>query len=344
MVLKSVTTLHLKVLTLPYYKEQQVSDKPVLLIDLLNLYCRCFSSTPLTNDNGEHVGGFYGSLNALQSYINKFSPSECIIAWEGAGSSQKRRKKLEDYKQGRKMVGMRRGFETSDESEKEAFARQLGALKEAMEFLPLKQVAVKYLEADDVIAYMCKNTIKDRKKVIVSTDRDYLQLVDENTSVFRPVKTKTNKQGEFIDLEWMHQKENIHPPNYALLKAVIGDKSDNIQGVKGIGEKTARNQIHLLWDNEKSYDASDLIDWAKGRSEKKYQKYVENEELIKLNYSIVQLQELDISLAAIDTINKTYDKDAPKFNSYKFRINLLNENVSPSNLDNWVASFSILKN
>lgn len=344
MVLKSVTTLHLKVITLPYYKEQQVSDKPVLLIDLLNLYCRCFSSIPLTNDNGEHVGGFYGSLNALQSYINKFSPSECIIAWEGAGSSQKRRKKLEDYKRGRKMVGMRRGFETSDESEKEAFARQLGALKEAMEFLPLKQVAVKYLEADDVIAYMCKNTIKDRKKVIVSTDRDYLQLVDENTSVFRPVKTKANKQGEFIDLEWMHQKENIHPPNYALLKAVIGDKSDNIQGVKGIGEKTARNQIHLLWDNKKGYDASDFIDWAKGRSEKKYQKYVENEELIKLNYSIVQLQELDISLAAIDAINKTYDKDVPKFNSYKFRINLLNENVSPSNLDNWVASFSILKN
>ena len=332
------------VLTLPYYKEQQVSDKPVLLIDLLNLYCRCFSSIPLTNDDGEHVGGFYGSLNALQSYINKFSPSECIIAWEGAGSSQKRRKKLQDYKSGRKMVGMRRGFETSDETEKEAFARQLGALKEAMEFLPLKQVAVQYLEADDVIAYMCKNTIRDRKKIIVSTDRDYLQLVDENTSVFRPVKTKTNKQGEFIDLEWMHQKENIHPPNYALLKAVVGDKSDNIQGVKGIGEKTARNQIHLLWDNDKSYDAGDFIDWAKGRSEKKYQKYVENEKLIKLNYSVVQLQELEISMTAINAIDNSYKRDTPKFNSYKFRISLLNENVSPSNLDNWVASFSILKN
>ena len=105
-----------------------MSDKPVLLIDLLNLYCRCFSSIPLTNDDGEHVGGFYGSLNALQSYINKFSPSECIIAWEGAGSSQKRRKKLQDYKSGRKMVGMRSGFEPSDETEKEAFARQLGCL------------------------------------------------------------------------------------------------------------------------------------------------------------------------------------------------------------------------
>jgi len=320
-----------------------MSKKPVLLIDLLNLYCRCFSSIPLTNDNGEHVGGFYGSLNALQSYINRFNPDEVVVAWEGAGSSQKRRKKLEDYKRGRKMVGMRRGFETSDETEKEAFARQLNILKKTLDLLPVRQIAVKYLEADDVIAYMCKQVIKDRQKVIVSTDRDYLQLVDENTSVFRPVKTKINKEGEFIDLEWMHQKENIHPPNYALLKAVVGDKSDNIQGVKGIGEKTARRQIHLLWDNKKGYDAGDFIDWAKGRSEKKYQKYVENEDLIKLNYSIVQLQDLDISMTSIDDINGSYDKDVPKFNSYKFRLTLLEEDVSPNSLDNWVSIFSTLK-
>ena len=66
--------------------------------------------------------------------------------------------------------------------------------------------------------------------------------------------------------------------------------------------------------------------------------------MIKLNYSVVQLQELEISMTAINAIDNSYKRDTPKFNSYKFRINLLNENVSPSNLDNWVASFSILKN
>ena len=319
-----------------------MDSKPVLFIDLLNLYCRSFASVPLTNDNGEHVGGVYGSLNALQSYVKRFEPSECIIAWEGSQSGERRRKKLKEYKEGRKMVGMRRGFTTSDVDEKEAFARQLELLKNSLDHLPMKQVAVKYLEADDAIAYMAKKVI-DKKSIIITTDRDYLQLVDENISVFRPVKTKENPTGEMINLEWMHKKENIHPYNYALLKAIVGDKSDNITGVKGIGEKTARKDIHLLWSAHEEFDIDDLFKWLLTRKEKKYQKYLDNEDLIRLNYKIVQLLELEISLASIDSLRNSYISETPKFNSYQFRINLLSEDISPTNLDNWMASFSILQ-
>ena len=318
-----------------------MESKPVLFIDLLNLYCRSFASVPLTNDNGEHVGGVYGSLNALQSYIKRFEPSECIIAWEGSQSGERRRKKLKEYKEGRKMVGMRRGFTTSDRDEKEAFARQLELLKASLDHLPMKQVAVKYLEADDAIAYMAKKVI-DKKSIIITTDRDYLQLVDENISVFRPVKTKENPTGEMIDLEWMHKKENIHPYNYALLKAIVGDKSDNITGVKGIGEKTARKDIHLLWSAHEEFDIDDLFEWLLGRKEKKYQKYLDNEELIRLNYKIVQLLELEISLSSIDSLRNSYISETPKFNSYQFRITMMSEDISPTNIDTWLANFSIL--
>ena len=205
----------------------------------------------------------------------------------------------------------------------------------------MKQVAVKYLEADDAIAYLAKK-VADKKSVIVSTDRDYLQLIDENISVFRPVKTKENPTGELIDLEWMHNKENIHPPNYALLKAIVGDKSDNIAGVKGVGEKTARKDIKILWSDREAFDIDDLFKWLLSRSEKKYQKYIDNEELIRNNYKVVQLLELEVSMAAIDTLQNSYISDTPKFNSYKFRVNLLSEDISPNNLDNWMASFSIL--
>ena len=318
-------------------------EKPVLFIDLLNLYCRCFSSVPLTDDNGLHVGGVYGTLNALQSYVKSFTPSEVYICWEGSQSAERRRKKLKEYKEGRKFVGMRRGFTTSDRDEKAAFTRQLNLLKQCLEDLPIKEVSVKYLEADDVIAYMAKKVIKEVPKVIISTDKDYFQLVDETISIFRPVKTKENPKGELIDLEWMHKKENIHPYNYALLKAIVGDKSDNIAGVRGVGEKTARKEINLLWSDHEEFGIDDLFEWLHGRSEKKYQKYIDNEDLIRDNYKIVQLLELEISLSSIELLQNTFIQDTPKFNSMKFRINLLDEQISPTNVDNWMASFSILR-
>ena len=317
-------------------------EKPVLFIDLLNLYCRCFSSVPLTDDNGLHVGGVYGTLNALQSYVKTFTPSEVYICWEGSQSAERRRKKLKEYKEGRKFVGMRRGFTTSDTDEKEAFTRQLNLLKQCLDSLPIKEVSVKYLEADDVIAYMAKKVVKDIPKIIISTDKDYFQLVDEDISIFRPVKTKENPKGEMIDLEWMIEKENIFPPNYALLKAIVGDKSDNIAGLKGVGEKTAKREIILLAD-EIDYDVDELMEFVKTNKNKKYQKYIDNEDLIRNNYKVVQLLELEVSLASIESLQNTFIKDTPKFNSMKFRIKLLDENISPSNLDNWMASFSILR-
>jgi len=204
----------------------------------------------------------------------------------------------------------------------------------------MKQVAVKYLEADDAIAYLARKVIKE-KSIIVTTDKDYLQLINENISVFRPVKTKENPQGELIDLEWMYKKENIHPYNYALLKAIVGDKSDNITGVKGVGEKTARKEIHLLWAKE-NFDIDDLFKWLLTRKEKKYQKYLDNEDLIRLNYKVVQLLELEISLTSIDSLQNSYISDTPKFNSYQFRLKLMSEDISPTNIDNWLANFSIL--
>ena len=109
-------------------------------------------------------------------------------------------------------------------------------VKECLDVLPVYQPAVQYLEADDQIAYSCRTFFKDDAKIIISTDRDFFQLIDERTAIFRPVKTKENPKGELIDLDWMMQKEDVFPPNYALLKAIVGDKSDNIGGVKRVGE------------------------------------------------------------------------------------------------------------
>ena len=312
--------------------------KKVLLIDLMNMFVRNFSAMRLTNDDGEHVGGAFGTLNSLQYQIKKHNPDIVSVVWEGKGSSERRRKKLKEYKEGRKFRGLNRYFEYSQEDESVSFARQLQLVKECLDVLPVYQPAVQYLEADDQIAYSCRNFFKDDAKIIISTDRDFFQLVDERTAIFRPVKTKENPKGELIDLDWMMQKEDVFPPNYALLKAIVGDKSDNIRGVRGVGEPTAKTDFPLLNKMEES-DVDDVLEYAGKQKDKKYEKYIDNAELLKRNYEIVQLLDIDVNMQSIQALEKSYENKELKFNSYQLRLKLLGENISPSNIDNWGSTF-----
>ena len=312
--------------------------KKVLLIDLMNMFVRNFSAMRLTNDDGDHVGGAFGTLNSLQYQIKKHNPDIVSVVWEGKGSSERRRKKLKEYKEGRKFRGLNRYFEYSQEDESVSFARQLQLVKECLDVLPVYQPAVQYLEADDQIAYSCRNFFKDDAKIIISTDRDFFQLVDERTAIFRPVKTKENPKGELIDLDWMMQKEDVFPPNYALLKAIVGDKSDNIRGVRGVGEPTAKTDFPLLNKMEES-DVDDVLEYAGKQEDKRYEKYIDNAELMKRNYEIVQLLDIDVNMQSIQALEKSYENKELKFNSYQLRLKLLGENISPSNIDNWVSTF-----
>ena len=312
--------------------------KKVLLIDLMNMFVRNFSAVRLTNDNGEHVGGAFGTLNSLQSQIKKHNPDIVSVVWEGKGSSERRRRTLKEYKEGRKFRGLNRHFEYSQEDETVSFARQLQLLKECLDLLPVYQPAVQYLEADDQIAYSCRNFFKNEAKVIVSTDRDFFQLVDSNTTIYRPVKSKENPKGETIDLDYMVEKELVFPPNYALLKAIVGDKSDNITGISGVGEKSAKRDFPLLSVNE-DMGVDDILEYANSQKNSKYQKYIDNEEMLRLNYKIVQLLDIEVNMQSIVALEKSYENKDLKFNPYQLRLKLMNEDISPNNIDNWVSSY-----
>tara|TARA_R110000851_G_scaffold133717_1_gene268694 strand:+ start:1490 stop:2473 length:984 start_codon:yes stop_codon:yes gene_type:complete len=320
-----------------------MNKKKVIIIDMLNMYVRNFSAFAITNDDGNLVSGIYGSLASIRSQIELHKPDYAIIAWEGENSSERRRKTLKTYKDGRSFKGLnRKHFDYSQEDEKDSFARQLFLLKECLDELPVYQLAVRYLEADDVIGYLCKKVLKDEyEKIIISSDKDYYQLVDETTTIFRPVKTKAHPQGEYVDVDWMSKVENCYPPNHIMLKAIAGCKSDKIDGIAGVGEPTVLKDFPFL-SEEKEYDVSSLIEFSQDQSNKKYKKYIDNEELIKKNVKLVQLVDPDISMKSVDTIYKIMEKTKLKFNPPKFRIKLISEGISPSNIDNWVGSFSTL--
>lgn len=320
-----------------------VMSKKVMFVDLMNMFIRNFSALTLTNVNGEHVGGYYGTLSSIRSMVERLQVDEVVIAWEGKQSGERRRKTLSSYKEGRKMVGLNRIFENEQEDERESLVRQISLLKETFEYLPFHQVAIQYQEADDIIAWMVNNTFDGYEKIIVSTDKDYFQLVSEDISVYRPVKVN-KKYGQIIDMEYMLESEDCYPPNYTLIKSVCGDKSDKIEGVPRVGEKTFKKDFPFL-SNPVQYTINDIHEHAVEQvvqKNKKYQKYIDHKELIEKNYSLVQLHDVRVTIQDMDAINYIVDNNKPKYNPMKFRLKLLTEDVSPKNITDWTVTFSNL--
>jgi DNA polymerase I len=330
--------------------------KKVLLIDQMNLFIRCFSSLPFTNDKGEHVGAIYGCLNSFSSLMHKYNPDIVFIAWEGKGSAERRRKTLAAYKEGRKFTGFNRAvFGDDGNMERKSFRDQIIRVKEYIHALPFFQASVPFLEADDVIAYAVGHMFNDDEQfenIIVSTDRDYYQLVDDNTKIHRPVKTKKNKNGEFIDLNWVIEETGCHPKNYIISKCICGDGSDMVEGIPRVGQKTVAKDFPCLSTLKRDgdiYNIQDIINISTDKVEieksKKYTKYIENGDLLKRNHELMQLLDPDISLASSQEIEGTFTNIVPKFKNTQFRIMLLQDDMSPQDntLMRWVDGFSNIK-
>lgn len=235
----------------------------VLLIDGMNMYIRCFSATPTMNDDGSHVGGVSGFLRSMGAAIRQHRPSRVIVVFDGVGGSQRRREIYKDYKSNRKMMTrLNRTYDWggSDEeslrAEQESMKAQLLLLVEILNCLPVTVITIDKVEADDVIAYLATHIEeKSGKAIILSNDKDFLQLVNENITVWNPLKKQLYTPTRVVE------DYGFHPNNFLLYRVVTGDKSDNIPGVDGIKEKTLLKHFPELALSE-SRDIDFLIDSA----------------------------------------------------------------------------------
>ena len=326
-----------------------MKKQKVLYIDQLNLFIRNFATLPTFNDNGEHVGALFGTLNSYVSLLKKHQPDIVLCAWEGKGSSDRRKKITSEYKEGRVFRGFNKVFEGNLEKEQMAFKDQLKKMREYNTMLPFHQFSVDFLEADDVIAYISQKIFNDPEyfdNIIITSDRDYFQIINENTNVFRPIRTKENKTGKLYGIEDVVEETGCHPENYIILKCITGDASDNVTGIKGVGQKTVLKYFPFL-NSPKApndiYKINDIIKFSEEQVEKKiltYQKIVDNKELLLRNYELMQLLNPNISLASIKAIEQTFTNRIPKFKITPFRFLLLRDNISPKNASIWTDVIS----
>ena len=203
----------------------------VLLVDSLNTFLRSFVAIHHINPSGAHIGGLVGYLKSVGSVIKHLEPTRVVLVFDGQGGSTNKRYLYPEYKANRHITKITNweAFETQEE-ESEAITAQIIRLVDYLKCLPVDLISIDKIEADDVIGYLA--TRFPEKVTILSTDQDYIQLVSDKVSVFSPVK-KTIYYPETVMKEY-----GIPPHNFLTHKVVVGDKGDNVPGVRGIGLKT----------------------------------------------------------------------------------------------------------
>ena len=312
----------------------------ILLIDGLNTFIRAFSVNQSLNEDGSHVGGLVGFLKSVRFAVNKFKPTRCIIVFDGKGGSKPRQKIYSQYKAGRKVrsrLNRNVDWAINPQDEHESMKLQIGRLIEYLEHLPLTLLALDRLEADDIISYVTNVTLKESKTTIMSTDKDFLQLVSPRVQLYSPTKKIT------YDEELVKKEFGIYPQNMLTCRVIDGDKSDGIPGVRGIGIKTLIKEFPELTQNEK-FDIKRLLDSASSKTTKASKLISNNEYIVKRNYLLMQLQDPDISNDTKLNITDAVNSMTPQLIKYKFQRLFVEDKLwgQIPNFDNWVTEFMIL--
>jgi DNA polymerase-1 len=289
--------------------------KNVIIIDALNMFLRSYVISPHLDKRGWPVGGTIGFLKSLQKVARDFDADEIIVAWDGHEGSQRRRSMNKDYKGGRKPVRFnRRMVEIPEDKEEANKGYQQVRLMEYLNQMPVIQLVADFTEADDIIALVINHPrYTGWKKTIISSDKDFFQLCRPDVQIYRPIQKKIVTEQVVID------EFKIHPKNFALARAIAGDSSDNLPGIKGAGLKTiAKRFPYLIREDE--YTTADIIrDCAmQGKKLKLHENIERNEKLIKDNYAIMQLQHPNIRSMNREIIKKSINEFEPYFDKVKF--------------------------
>ena len=281
-----------------------------LIIDGTNIFYRAYVVNPSLSNSGLPVGGLVGFLKSLQKLIREMKPTKVFVCWDGAGGSSRRRSVVSSYKEGRKAIRLNRstGVSLSLEQENQSKIRQILRLFEYLDNLPLIQLIHDGVEADDMISILCQE-LRGEQKIIVSSDKDFYQLLDDETIIYRPVQAVFKTKKDIVD------EFQIHPNNFALARAVSGDKSDNLQGVKGAGLKTLAKRFPFLVE-EKDYSLTDLVDACEETENKLkiHEGILDNYDKILKNYKIMQLYVPSVSFQVRDIVKNAKENYSRYYN------------------------------
>lgn len=196
----------------------------------------------------EHIGGIYHFINTIKKFLEEHNYDKVIVCWDSESNTSVRKELYPGYKANRK--------NEMTEDQYESYLHQRQRVKQYLEEVFVRQIESPNNEADDLIGQYCKIAL-DEDITIFSADKDLTQLISQRVQIYSPVKKEYYKFGDNISLnkvEFPHQ-------NVLLTKVFVGDKSDNISGIDGLGEKTLVKLFPML--QEKSCTITEILDSAR---------------------------------------------------------------------------------
>jgi len=285
--------------------------KRVLIVDALNAYLRAYIVDPSLSSNGQPIGGLKGFLKILQKLVRETKPNEIIIAWDGPDGSRKRKSMDKNYKAGRKPIRLNRAFHNlTDDEELHNKIWQQTRVIEYLNNMPVIQFMIAQVEADDVISYITQmDHYEGWQKIIVSNDKDFMQLCDQETILWRPVKK------ELLNVKRIIEQTGVHPTNMALARSIVGDSSDNLPGIRGAGFGSVKKRLPFL-SSEKDYTVDEVVEFCEnsGTRLKFFTNIAEGREVLEHNYKMMQLYSPQLSPQTKDHIKYSVENFACEFN------------------------------
>jgi len=310
--------------------------KRVLIIDALNMYFRAYIVDPSLSTNGQPIGGMKGFLKILNKLVRETKPDQLIVCWDGPGGSKKRKSVNKAYKEGRAPIRLNRNIRLLPEAEELANKIwQQSRLFEYLNQMPIIQFIFEYVEADDIISYVAhSHLLKNTQKVIVSSDKDFFQLLDTETILFRPI------QKQVLNSKNIVEQYGIHPNNFALARAMVGDKSDNLAGIKSVGLATVAKRFPFLKE-ARSYTIKDITSHCEAVESdlQCYKNIMEGSALVEENYKLMQLYSPALSIQTKQEIQYVLESFEFEFNKTAVRKMFVEDGMGEINLFDLFSNF-----
>ena len=307
----------------------------VLILDGLNLFFRNFAVMNMVNPDGVHIGGLGGFFRSLGAMIKQTNPTSVYVIFDGAGSTTNRKNLLSEYK-GKRNLQRITNWEAFENLEEEHDSKidQIVRVIQYLKLLPVKTSLIVKIEADDIISVLATKLVEKYNSTcfIVSSDKDFVQLVTDKIILYRPMEK------EYYTPKVVKEKFKVPVENFILLKTLLGDNSDNIQGIKGLGDKGIFKKFPEL--QTQILTLNDIFDISarKFKEHIVYSRIIQDRKRIETNYKV-----MDLSIPMVDDKGKKYldhliNEEVPDLNSEMF-IQFYNEDKLGGmirNLDTWL--------